>query len=106
MTDMDFIMLYFVLSTVICGFLAAFAYACRLKYKDDRAMLAEARPWLLRTAPGGCRVCGINTTGGLCSECCTWAEIQSIRCENNMAFTSVQRDNEAEHRRLVKTTGW
>lgn len=67
--------------------------------------------------PRVCGVCGVNTMGSLCSECCTWAEVQAVECEKRMAWADkwhpigfqpdiIVKDNEAEHYRLVKAAGW
>jgi hypothetical protein len=125
---MDYIMLYFVGTTVILGFIAAFAYALRLQYKGDRdsesfvleqSLNASLGDW---GPPGvgktyraklsmGCDVCGVWTPGFTCSECATWAEVQTIRRENfntlkSLLAAPIMINNETEHRRLVKRAGW
>jgi hypothetical protein len=126
MSDMDFIMLYFVGTTVTLGVITAFAYALRRQYKRDRdsesfvleqslnASLGDwGPPGVGKTFPtvpfngserNVCGVCGIWTMGNICSECVTWAEVQSIRCENNFDVTLGDRMVELKRRR--KAAGW
>ena len=49
----------------------------------------------------GCGVCGVWTPKATCSECVTWAEIQSIDGEKHNALV---RSNELVRRR--KAAGW
>lgn len=60
-------------------------------------------------SPYRCKVCGCWTCGGLCSECCTWGEMQTIEAEKRMQFKHL---GEAlapelyELKRRRKAAGW
>ena len=66
-----------------------------------------------------CDVCGVRTSGTLCSECCIWAKVQTTIREHLIEYGDPFEElNDTEHKnlvawgnaverlRLVKTAGW
>jgi hypothetical protein len=105
MTDIEFIMLYFVLTTVILGFIAAFAWSVRLRHKGESFTLEQS---LGKTHDAsrltlGCDVCGAWTPQDPCFECETWAEV--VICHYEGKLPSFQLSIR-EHTRLVNAAGW
>jgi hypothetical protein len=87
-------MLYFVVTTVILGFLGAFAWSCRVK---DKSKPKVVEVYL------GCVVCGCWTSHITCSECVTWAEV--VICHYEKRLPSFQLAIR-EHTRLINAAGW